>query len=82
MRPEHLIVTEKGVGFAELKVDMIEALGADTLVHGHLGAERTAITVRVPGVTKVASGDILALTCEPERLHLFDPQSGTRLGEV
>ena len=82
IRPEHLIVTEKGVSLADLKVDMIEALGADTLVHGYLGADRTVVTVRVPGVMKVASADILPLTCEPERLHLFDPQSGTRIGGV
>ncbi len=81
IRPEHLIVTEKGAGPVDLMVDMVEALGADTLVHGHLGADRTVVTVRVPGVTKVASGDILPLICEPECLHLFDPQSGTRLGE-
>jgi sn-glycerol 3-phosphate transport system ATP-binding protein len=80
IRPEHLIVTEKGAGLVDLKVDMIEALGADTLVHGYLGTDRTVVTVRVPGVMKVVAADILPLTCEPERLHLFDPQSGTRLG--
>ncbi|MFB0507263.1 MAG: sn-glycerol-3-phosphate import ATP-binding protein UgpC [Thermodesulfobacteriota bacterium] len=80
IRPEHLIVTEEDVGLAHLKIDMVEALGADTLVHGHLGADRTSVTVRLPGVMKVASGDILPLTCEPERLHLFDPQRGTCLG--
>jgi sn-glycerol 3-phosphate transport system ATP-binding protein len=81
IRPEHLIVMEKGAGLVDLKVDMVEALGADTLVHGYLGTNRTAVTVRMPGVMKVAAADILHLTCEPERLHLFDPQSGTHLGE-
>ena len=80
IRPEHLIVTEKGQGLADLKVDIVEALGADTLVYGYLGADRISVTVRVPGVMKVASADVLFLTCEPERLHLFDPQSGIRLG--
>jgi sn-glycerol 3-phosphate transport system ATP-binding protein len=80
IRPEHFSVTEKGASLPALKVDMIEALGADTLVHGHLGADRTVVTVRVPGVMMAASADILPLTCEPERMHLFDPQSGTRLG--
>ncbi len=82
IRPEHLIVTEKDEGLAQLKVDMVEALGADTLVHGHFGTDKTPLTVRVPGVMKVASADILPLTCEPERLHLFDHQSGIRLAAV
>jgi sn-glycerol 3-phosphate transport system ATP-binding protein len=81
IRPEHFIVAEKGQGVADLKVDIVEALGADTLVYGYLGTERMAVTVRVPGVMKVASADVLPLTCEPDHLHLFDSRSGTRLGE-
>ncbi len=73
-------MTEKDKGLAHLKVDMVEALGADTLVHGYFGTDKTPLTVRVPGLMKVASADILPLTWEPERLHLFDPKSGTRLG--
>jgi sn-glycerol 3-phosphate transport system ATP-binding protein len=82
IRPEHLIVTEKGTGLAHLKVDMVEALGADTLVHGHFGTDKTPLTVRVPGVMKVGSADILPLTCEPERLHIFDSKSGARISGV
>jgi sn-glycerol 3-phosphate transport system ATP-binding protein len=82
IRPEHLAVTEKDAGLAHLKVDMVEALGADTLVHGHFGTDKTPLTVRVPGVMRVASADILPLTCQPERLHLFDPESGTCLGST
>jgi sn-glycerol 3-phosphate transport system ATP-binding protein len=80
IRPEHFILTEKGEEVADLKVDIVEALGADTLVYGYFGTDRTAVTVRVPGVMKVASADVLPLRCEPERLHLFDPQTGIRLG--
>ena len=53
-------------------VDFVEALGADTLVHGHLGSARANLTIRLPGSTRVASGDSVPLVVPPERLHLFD----------
>jgi sn-glycerol 3-phosphate transport system ATP-binding protein len=81
IRPEHFILAEKGEEVADLKVDIVEALGADTLVYGYFGTDRTAVTVRVPGVMKVAPADVLPLRCQPEGLHLFDPQTGIRLGE-
>jgi len=82
IRPEHLVVTEESSAQVHLKVDMIEALGADTVVHGHLGEDRRLVTVRVPGVMKVATAETLPLRCDPERLHLFDPESGARLGST
>jgi sn-glycerol 3-phosphate transport system ATP-binding protein len=77
IRPEHVELASHQPMF-ELSVDFVEALGADTLVHGHLGAE-APLTVRLPGITRVAAGDIVPLTVPPERLHFFDAQSGARL---
>jgi hypothetical protein len=37
------------------------------------------LTVRLPGGTRVAAGDVLSLTAPPERLHLFDAGTGLRL---
>ncbi len=79
IRPEHLDMVAEDESVAHLKVDMVEFLGADTLVHGHFGGERTDLTVRLAGTKTMTSGDILPFTVAPERLHLFDPETGRRL---
>jgi sn-glycerol 3-phosphate transport system ATP-binding protein len=77
IRPEHVELARERPMFS-LNVDFVEALGADTLVHGHLGAN-AALTVRLPGITRVAAGDVVPLTVAPERLHLFDARTGARI---
>ncbi len=79
LRPEHLQQAADGV--AHLHVDVVEHLGADTIVHGHFGTSRTDLTVRLPGVRHLQSGESLALTVEPAHVHLFDAESGARLGD-
>jgi sn-glycerol 3-phosphate transport system ATP-binding protein len=79
LRPEHLQQAADGV--AHLHVDVVEHLGADTIVHGHFGTSRTDLTVRLPGVRHLQSGESLALTVEPTHVHLFDAESGARLGD-
>jgi len=78
LRPEHIIVTEKD-GHIKFKVEMVEELGADSLVHGYFGSENTILAIRVPGTMKVEADMNLQLACEPQNLHLFDPESGNRL---
>ena len=78
LRPEHIIVTNKD-GHIKFKVEMVEELGADSLVHGYFGSENTILAIRVPGAMKVEADMNLQLTCEPENLHLFDPKSENRL---
>jgi len=80
LRPEHLEQAADGDGVAHLHVDVVEHLGADTIVHGHFGASRTDLTVRLPGVRRLQSGETLALTVKPAHVHLFDAESGARLG--
>jgi sn-glycerol 3-phosphate transport system ATP-binding protein len=79
IRPEHAAPAREGAGGLALKVDVIEALGADTLVHGRLDGAGHEFTVRLPGGTLVTEGDTLALTVPPANLHIFDPASGQRL---
>ena len=82
IRPEHLEPTSREAASLELAVDVVEALGADSLVHGQLagGREAPTMTVRVEGAMRVAAGDALHLALAPERVHLFDSASGRRLG--
>jgi sn-glycerol 3-phosphate transport system ATP-binding protein len=81
LRPEHLEQAADGDGVAHLQVDVVEHLGADTIVHGHFGTSRTDLTVRLPGVRYLQSGEALPLTVEPAHVHLFDAESGARLGD-
>ena len=80
LRPEHLEQAADGDGVAHMHVDVVEHLGADTIVHGHFGTSRTDLTVRLPGVRYLQSGETLALTVKPAHVHLFDAESGARLG--
>ncbi len=80
IRPEHLELAGAGDGVAHLAVSVTEQLGADTLIHGHLGSDRTDLTVRVQGTMNPREGEVLPLHVAPEHLHLFDPASGARLG--
>ncbi len=79
IRPEH-IEPVAGDGASErLHVGLVEHLGADTLVHGHFGSDRTDLTVRLGGTHALKPGDDLPIRIKPEHLHMFDPESGRRL---
>ncbi len=79
IRPEHLERASGQEGVAHLNVDLIEHLGADSLVHGHFGNDRTDLTVRVQGTLNMGPGDTFDFSVAPDHLHLFDPQSGARI---
>jgi len=76
IRPEHLLIDGTSP-LVELNVELVEHLGSATLVQAWL--EETLVTVSVDGAVVVAPGDILPLTLDPERLHLFDPERESRL---
>jgi sn-glycerol 3-phosphate transport system ATP-binding protein len=78
VRPEHVTVAREGQGALTLAVDLVEALGADTVVYGALGGN-SGLTVRLPGAMRVAEGDRLPLAVPAESIHLFDAESGARL---
>jgi len=80
IRPEHLKLAGNGNGLAHLTAEVIEQLGADTVIHGHFGSERTSLTVRLSGTVALTLDEVLPLRVAPEHLHLFDPKSGARLG--
>jgi sn-glycerol 3-phosphate transport system ATP-binding protein len=77
IRPEHL--TPRNPSEANLvgSVEMIEALGADTLIHVAV-AGRTIIA-RLPNGTPAEVGEPIALAADRDRIYLFDAESGARL---
>ncbi len=80
IRPEH-IVTGKDLNEAtvttQVVVDMVEPMGADTLVHTRL--EGTAFQIRMTGQAQVRKNDRLLIGIDPLRASLFDRESGLRL---
>ena len=77
VRPEHLRIGDSQEPVFRFKVDSVEALGADSLVHGMSpGGE---IVARVDGHVTPAPGEMLAFTVMPGRLYFFDTASGKRL---
>jgi sn-glycerol 3-phosphate transport system ATP-binding protein len=77
VRPEHLITTGGAGPVLDLKVDTVEALGADSLLHCALGG--AAIVVRVDGHDTPEAGATLAVQAMPGKTYFFDTASGKRL---
>jgi len=82
IRPEHFEIAEEKEGVMHLRVDHVELLGADTLVHGHFGEDKTSFTVRLPDVQHFEKNTVLPLTVTSQKLHLFDKENGTRIGKL
>lgn len=79
IRPEHLLPAATEQCAARLVVDVVEQLGADTLVYGHFGADKTPLTARLDGIAAVAPGETLPLAVEPEQVHVFALDGARRL---
>ena len=79
IRPEDLELADSGSSNRNLTVTLVEKLGADTLVHGHFGEDKTAMTIRLAGILDFKSNEVLAIRVEPEKIHLFDPATEKRL---
>jgi sn-glycerol 3-phosphate transport system ATP-binding protein len=76
LRPEHIALADTGW---PMRVELVEMLGAERLVHGRLGEQ--GITVRIEGTAvPPARGATVALSVEASQVHWFDPQSQRRLG--
>ncbi|HEX9627600.1 MAG TPA: sn-glycerol-3-phosphate import ATP-binding protein UgpC [Acidiferrobacterales bacterium] len=77
IRPEHVELNPSGAPL-RLKVELIEHLGAESLIYGKLegGGE---LTVRIDAEKEVAIGSTLALGVTTRHLHLFDRAGGARL---
>ena len=79
LRPEHLNLTDEANADAFLVVQVVEQLGADTLVHGVIRGESTDLTVRLGGVQSFHRDDSIPLKITPDHVHIFDSQTGHRI---
>ncbi len=78
IRPEHLVLDEAGP--IKVTVQIAEALGANTLLHGQLTETGDNITVSLAGVHAITDAHpTMRFSIEPGQQHLFDADSGKRL---
>jgi sn-glycerol 3-phosphate transport system ATP-binding protein len=77
VRPEHLQLTDGAEALLAGPVEMVEQLGADTLVHVGHGSETVVARTAHNGVVKV--GDVVRLAADPAQVFLFDSASGARI---
>jgi len=76
VRPEHLEPCAESDAAFVAAVDLIEPLGADTLVHGTVEGAR--IVARLSGAQRVSEGR-LPLRFDPAHRHYFDAGIGARI---
>jgi sn-glycerol 3-phosphate transport system ATP-binding protein len=77
IRPEHLMPCEPADACILGTVEMVEQLGADTLVHvGHGG---TLVVVRLSQAVNPVVGSAYAVAADPGRVFLFDHATGVRI---
>ncbi len=78
LRPEHFELSPDGP--VSLRIELLERLGADTILHGRFGTNGSMIRARVPGTIEPVVGETLRFAIRPERVHLFDVETGRLLG--
>jgi sn-glycerol 3-phosphate transport system ATP-binding protein len=75
IRPEHLELSNQGW---ELRVDTVELLGAERLVHAHLGHE--VLTLRLDAsMPAPEAGELFHAMPKAGCIHHFDSETGKRL---
>jgi multiple sugar transport system ATP-binding protein len=79
IRPENLLLTPPAPACEPLlaQIEIVEAIGSDIYLNfSHAG---TPMTARVEATVDIKVGQPVALYPDPQRIHLFDPQSGITL---
>jgi ABC-type sugar transport system ATPase subunit len=77
IRPEHLEPCAESEANLLPEIDLIEPLGADTLVYGHLEGG-TRVAARLHSSVQARTGR-LPLRYRGEHAHYFDAQTGARI---
>jgi multiple sugar transport system ATP-binding protein len=83
LRPESFEIVPDGP--LRLRVILVEELGADTFVYGHLGGDdpdAKPLIVRQSGGVLPAIGDVLGLAIRVDAEHIFHPDTGARVVET
>ncbi len=76
IRPDDLSIVNTGDEHYSFEIDVVvtESLGDSLLIYGN--ADGTELNVQVEPRLSINAGDTLEITYDPERLHIFDDESG------
>ena len=69
IRPEDIRIGQGGTTVLQAKVEMISNVGSEKYIHAHLG--QGTLTVRAPKEAAFQPGQIIPLTIDPHRVHIF-----------
>ena len=75
IRPEDIRIGQGETTVLEAKVEMLSNVGSEKYIHARLGQE--GLTVRAPKEAAFESGQVIPLTIDPGRVHIF--HKGCRL---
>ncbi len=76
IRPEHLTIGTGSSIQVPVRVELVEHLGADVLLHTRLSEAGPLITARLPSGTGLPSGKSLVLSADPDAVRLFSNEDG------
>jgi multiple sugar transport system ATP-binding protein len=85
VRPENVLVRAAGAGKLSGRVELVESLGADTLIYTHVGngdGQGVQIVARQSERTQLHPGDPVGLDIAPASFHLFDRQGHTVVAQA
>jgi len=74
LRPENLGGRPAGAGQGQGKVELVEALGAETLIYVSTGGSKTPLVARQSMRPSVKVGDAVGVEIDAATVHLFDAQ--------
>ena len=78
LRPEDFTINEKGP--IKLNVELVELIGANTLIHGRLENSNEILVASIAGVISDSKiGNQINLSFDEKKLHLFDVNSNQRI---
>ena len=78
LRPEDFTINEKGP--IKLNVELVELIGANTLIHGRLENSNEILVASIAGVISESEiGNQINLSFDENKLHLFDTNSDQRI---
>ena len=79
VRPEDLTIATNGNGLIDGRVNIVESLGEVTNVYLDVENAPEPIIVKLPGVQRFNRGEIISLSAEPGKMHLFNEQGRSLL---
>jgi multiple sugar transport system ATP-binding protein len=77
VRPEDITLGDRDHGPVRAKVNVVEPLGDEMIVY--LSTEYHDLICKAPARHAIAVDDIVGLTFNLDRTHLFDPETGTNV---